>query len=120
VAPSTIEEAMSIEQELRALRAEIVRGRGLPTLLTLERAAWEMMISVSTLRQLIKAGRVVESNLDEGRKSRRVASSEVLKFAPRDGPKLPAPRGGGRKKSSSAGSPRDEAQTVRDALKKRS
>jgi len=75
---------MDMEQEFRRLNEAIAKiterlgGTDLPMVLTRERAAKELSVSVSTLKKLIREGKVF--TVEIGRR-RMVPSAEVLRLA---------------------------------------
>lgn len=126
---------MSIERLLGELRSEIAEQRAdiaklsgalasqkdwaQPILYTKKVAAKKLSVSVGKLQQMIDAGLILVTWLDEKRKSARIHISEIQRISRPPAPKTAA-RGGGRKKKATAlRTPAEEAALVRARTRRR-
>jgi hypothetical protein len=114
---SDLEEALrDLRRELARLRGEEMQ-RGLPQLLTLERTAYELSCSPTTVKALIRKGIIVQRKIPGHHP--RIPVSEILRLARADEPKArSATSRRPAKRSGRASSPAVEAEKVRAALRK--
>lgn len=113
----------SVESFLKELRADLRELREanpnrLPKMLTLKRAAFELSVSVKTLKRMIEAGGISAYEYP-GTSSKRVPAEEIDRIAKLAQSKVtPIRRSGGRPKKGRF-DPRSESQRLRAELKKR-